>query len=189
MRRAVGSLPYQACALIEYTGYAVNLCRLQGFFEGKWRQDRRHALGQHGLAGAGRTDHEDVVASGAGDFDGALGGLLSANVFEVDEELLRFTEQRFVVGFHRLDAVARVDEMDHVEQRADGVDFDASDHGSLFGVGFGDDHAGNFASAGFEGDGEGSADAANSAVEREFAHKKAVGDFFSSEAAVGSNDA
>jgi len=25
------------------------------------------------------------VASGAGDFDGALGGLLAANVFEVDQ--------------------------------------------------------------------------------------------------------
>jgi hypothetical protein len=33
------------------------------------------------------------VASGAADLDGALGGLLTADVFEVDEELLGFAEK------------------------------------------------------------------------------------------------
>src|SRR5579863_4912297 len=129
------------------------------------------------------------MASGAGDFDGALGGLLSADVFEVDEELLRFAEQGFVIGFDGDDAVAGVDEVDHVEQGADGVDFDASDHGGFLGVGFGNDHAGDFASPGFEGDGEGAADAANASVQREFTDKKAVGDFFLGQAAVGTDDA
>jgi len=79
--------------LIENSGHAVNFGGLERLFEGKRRQDRGHALGKHGLAGAGRADHEDVVAPGAGDLDGALGSLLSANVFEVDEKLLGLAEE------------------------------------------------------------------------------------------------
>src|SRR5450432_1678407 len=93
-----------------------------------------------------------------------------------------------MIGFHRSDAIAGVDEVDHVEQRADGIDFHAADHGGFFGVSFGDDHARDFAAAGFKGDGEGSADAANSAVEREFAYKKTVGNVLFRQAAVGSDD-
>ena len=89
MRRAVGTLADEAAAGVEDSGDAVNLGGLESLFEGERRKNGGHALGQHGLAGAGGADHEDVVASGAGDFDGAFGGLLAADVFEVDEELLR----------------------------------------------------------------------------------------------------
>ena len=106
VRRAVGARSDQAVALVEHSGDAVNLGGLERFFEGEGRQDGRHAFGQHGLAGAGRADHEDVVASGAGDLDGTLGGLLSAHVFEVDEELLRLAQQRVAVGLDGNDAVA-----------------------------------------------------------------------------------
>ena len=71
----------------------MNLGRLQRLFEGERREDGRHALGEHRFAGAGRPDHQNVVASGASDLDGALGGLLSANVFEVDKELLRLAQE------------------------------------------------------------------------------------------------
>ena len=79
------------------------------------------------------------MAPGAGDFDGALGGLLAANVFEVDEEFLRFFQQRVAIGFQRDDAVAGVYEVDYVEERADGVDIDSADHGGFAGVSFGHD--------------------------------------------------
>ncbi len=46
-----------------------------------------------------------------------------------------------------------------------------------------------FLAAGFDGDGKSAADAANAAVEREFADEEAVGHFFLGEAAVGSDDA
>ena len=84
VRRAKGAYADQPCSGIEHSGDAVNLRRLQRFFKRERRQDRGHALGQHRLAGAGRADHQDVVAAGAGDFEGALGGLLSADIFEVD---------------------------------------------------------------------------------------------------------
>ena len=83
----------QSGAGIEHAGDAVNLGGLERFFEGERRQDRRHALGEHGLARTGRPDHQDVVAAGAGHFERALGRLLAANVFEVHQEVLRFAEQ------------------------------------------------------------------------------------------------
>jgi hypothetical protein len=71
-----------------------------------------HALGQHGFAGAWRANYEDVVATGAGDFDGALGGLLAADVFEVDQEILRFAQESVAVCLQRDDAIAGVHEVD-----------------------------------------------------------------------------
>jgi hypothetical protein len=82
----------------------VNLRRLQRLFKRK-RQDRRHALGEHRLARAGRPDHQDVVASGARDLDGALGGLLTSNIFEIDLELLRLAQQRLAIRFDRSDSI------------------------------------------------------------------------------------
>src|ERR1700686_2594514 len=79
--------------------------------------------------------------------------------------------------------------MNHVEQRAHGVDVQAPDHGRFFGVGFRDDHAGNFSSAGFDSNGEGATDAAHAAVKREFSDEKAIRHFFLSKASVGSDDA
>ena len=46
------------------------------------------ALGEHGLARAGRADHEDVVAAGGGDFESALGDVLAADVAEVEGKVL-----------------------------------------------------------------------------------------------------
>src|SRR5580700_2463776 len=189
MGGAVGALAYEAAAGVEDSGYAVNLGGFEGFFESQRRKNCWHALGQHGFAGAGRADHEDVVASGAGDFYCPLGGLLAANVFEVNEEFLRFFQQGVAIGFQRDDAVARVHEVDYIEQRADGVDVDSADHGGFAGIGFGDDQLGNLAGAGFEGDGEGSANAADSAVETQLADEEAVFDGLLCKTSVGAYDA
>jgi hypothetical protein len=128
------------------------------------------------------------VAPGAGDFDGTLGGLLASDFFEVNKELLGLTEKRITIGLDGGDALAGVDEMDHVEQRAHGVDFYSAHHGGFFGVGLRHDHPRNLAATSFDGNRESATNAANSTVEREFAYKKAVGDFFLSEATIGSND-
>ena len=47
-------------------------------------QDRRHPLGQHRLARAGRAEHQDVVSAGGGDGQRPLGHLLAADVGEID---------------------------------------------------------------------------------------------------------
>jgi hypothetical protein len=93
----------------------VNLGGLKCLFETKRRQDGRNALRQHGLARAGRADRQDVMATGAGNFEGALGGVLSANVFEIDGIVLRLAEKRVTVNLERQDAVAGVHEADDIE--------------------------------------------------------------------------
>ena len=49
------------------------------------RQDRGQPARQHRLAGAGRADHQQVVAAGGGDLERALGGLLALDVGEVGQ--------------------------------------------------------------------------------------------------------
>jgi hypothetical protein len=66
----------------------MDLGSFERLFESERRQDGRHALGQHGLTRAGRADHEDVVATGTGNFESTLGGLLAANVLEIHKEVL-----------------------------------------------------------------------------------------------------
>ena len=68
---------------VEDAGDGVDLGGFEGFLEAQRREDRGEALGEHGFAGAGRADHEDVVATGGGDFEGALGDVLAADVAEV----------------------------------------------------------------------------------------------------------
>jgi hypothetical protein len=70
----------------------MNLGGLERFLEAERGQDSGHALGQHGLAGTGWPDHQDVVAAGASDLEHALGGLLPANIFEIDGIVLGFAE-------------------------------------------------------------------------------------------------
>ena len=53
------------------------------------RQDRRQPRRQHRLAGAGRPDHQQIVAAGGGDFERALGALLALDVGEVERRRLR----------------------------------------------------------------------------------------------------
>ena len=58
------------------------------FKEFRWRQrrqDRGQPRRQHGFAGAGRADHQEVVAAGRGDLERALGALLALDVAQVEQ--------------------------------------------------------------------------------------------------------
>ncbi len=48
------------------------------------RQNGRQPRGEHRFAGAGRPDHEQVMAAGRGDFERALGAFLALDVGEVE---------------------------------------------------------------------------------------------------------
>ena len=54
-----------------------------------------HAVGEHGFAGAGRADHQQVVTSGGGDFECALGVVLAADLREVDR-VVRVAFEQFL---------------------------------------------------------------------------------------------
>ena len=55
----------------------------QQFARHQRRQDRRQPRGQHRLAGTGRADHQQIVATGSGHFERPLGGLLPLDVGKV----------------------------------------------------------------------------------------------------------
>ena len=71
------------------------------------------------------------MAAGAGDFEGALGALLAANVAQVHRILRRFGEQDARVHLHGLERFGSVDQVHGLRQRFDRVNFDALDHGGF----------------------------------------------------------
>src|SRR5438552_19096011 len=75
----------------------MDLSGLKGLLKTKWRQDRGHALRQHGLTRSRRTYHQNVVATRASYLESALGGLLTAHILEVDGIVLRLAQQRLAI--------------------------------------------------------------------------------------------
>jgi hypothetical protein len=92
MGRAKGPLGNESGRGVEDSGDGVYLGGLERFFKGERSKNGRQALGEHCLAGARRADHEDVVTSGSSNLECALGGLLAADIFEVDREMLQLVE-------------------------------------------------------------------------------------------------
>ena len=167
----------------------MNFGGLQCLFESKGRKDRRHALGQHGFAGAGRADHQNVVAAGRGHFQRALGGLLSAHIFEVDGKLLRLRQRGCGIRRQRRDAIGAIQQSDNFHQRLHRIDADAGDHRRLAGVGFRHDEVHDLVAARGNGDGQRAAHPAHPAIERKFAHQDVVAQFFFIQRTVGAEDA
>ena len=84
MRRPVGSRGQQRLSRFEQPHGAVDAGRFDRLGGREPRQDRGDALGEHGLAGAGWSEHQQVVIPGGGDRHGPLGHLLAADVGKVD---------------------------------------------------------------------------------------------------------
>lgn len=84
VRRAEGAQVQERTFAGEEAADAVDLGNFDGCLEIHGRHDGRDALGEHVLAASRRANHEDVMPSGAGDFDGSLGGELTADICEVD---------------------------------------------------------------------------------------------------------
>src|SRR6185312_12619155 len=63
--RAKWTYTHKSCSGLEYSGDAMNFCRLQRLFESQRRENRWHALGEHRLSRSGRADHQDVMSTGA----------------------------------------------------------------------------------------------------------------------------
>ena len=64
-------------------GHGPDMRDLQRLLDRKGREDARQAPGEHGLAGAGRPDHEEVVAPRRRDLQGAAGERLAPDLREV----------------------------------------------------------------------------------------------------------
>lgn len=75
-------VPEDALSL-EEAGHAVDLRHLEGLLIGHGREDGGDATRQHGLAGAGRAGHEQIVGARRGDLEGALGDELALHVGQI----------------------------------------------------------------------------------------------------------
>jgi len=79
-----GTLIHQCDAIGEQTHGGIDAGGFKGFSTRERRKDGGHALGEHGFAGAGRADHQNVVISGTRDGDRALDGFLAADIGEIE---------------------------------------------------------------------------------------------------------
>ena len=110
---------------------AVDLGGLDGFVEGERRQDAGEPFRQHGLAGAGRADHQYVMGAGGRDFQRALGHGLAANVAEIGQRLRVGAIGRCVTRLTGVNSSGRVEQRDHLGQVAHAINVDAFHHRRL----------------------------------------------------------
>ena len=84
MGRAERPASDQRLARLEEPDDAVDLGRLQRFFQGERWQNGGQSLREHRFSRSGRADQQHVVASGSGDFQGALDRFLAFDFGEID---------------------------------------------------------------------------------------------------------
>jgi hypothetical protein len=133
------------------------------------------------------------VATGGGDFEGTLGGLLAADIGEVEGEVLEFIEDlggfNFESGGVNAAVAGLVEKVADLEKRFNWIDVDALDDGGFAGVGFGDDEVFNAAFAGSNGDGEHAGDGTECTVEAKLADEEEVVEVAKLEGSIGAEDA
>jgi hypothetical protein len=83
MGSAEGTGADDAAGLGEEPSDGVDGGHLQRLFERERRKDGGQPASEHGLARAGRADHQEVVGAGGGDLEGAAGPVLPADVGEI----------------------------------------------------------------------------------------------------------
>ena len=82
------------------------------------RQDARQPRRQHRFARAGRSDHQQIVGAGGGDFERAFGALLALHVLQVEAGGAR--RRQFRLGRRQqLRALEMVDDRQQVRRRDD----------------------------------------------------------------------
>src|ERR1700746_3113607 len=105
------------------------------------------------------------MSPGTGDFQGPLSCLLAAYVFEVDGVMLCLAEKRAAVDLHRLNSIAGIHKMNHVDERLHRIHIDAADHRRFAGIYLGDDKPLELLAAGFDGDGQGPTNAPDPSIQ------------------------
>src|SRR5271157_575203 len=152
----------------------MDLRGFQRFRKGERRQDSGHALGQHRLAGTGRPDHQQVVATRRGDFNGPLRRLLPPHVAKVHRKLLRRFQKRPGVNPDWDNAVAGVEKLHNFNQRVHRININALHQGGFPRIHLGNDQLTNVVRARGDCDRQCAADATHSAVERQLTHEERI---------------
>ena len=189
VRRTIRTGSHQSSSRVQNSSDAVDFRGFKCFFRGERWQDGRHALGQHRLTRSGRPDHQDVVSPGTGDFDRTLRRLLSTNVFEVDQELLRLAQKRVSICFDWSDSIAGVHEVDHIEERSHRVNVHASHHRGFLRISLGHDQPRNLSPSCLKRYGQSPSHSANASVQRKLTDEKAIRNVLLCQPSVGADDA
>ncbi len=116
---------------VEKTHDAVNFCRLQSFRQSQIGQYGREPSRQHGLAGPRRTDQDDIVTAGRGDFQGAFDMLLSFDIVEVRVVTAVAVEDLLQVHGHPAEAPVAIEEFHDLGEVLNAEDLDFLHHGGF----------------------------------------------------------
>ena len=133
--RAKGSCGDERLIRGERTRHAVDAGGFQRFLWSEGRQDAWKSLGQHGFTGPRWSDQQDVVSAGRGDFQGAFGVRLSANVGEI---LRGAGRVKILLRIHadREQGFVALKKFHHLGERVYAVDFDVIHDRGFAGVFF-----------------------------------------------------
>lgn len=158
----------------EEPGDRENFGDFDAFFEIELGEDRGERFGENGLPASRRTAHQDIVAPGGGDFEGAFGVFLAADVLHIEEKGF-FLEERFHIDIRmRSDRTCFAEVSGGVEERRDRNHGDAAYHRCFGGVFLGNIELGKTEALGEEGDREDTANGADFAVQGEFTDEEFV---------------
>ena len=112
----------------EEPGNRENFGDFDALFEIELGEDGRKRFGEDGLSASRRTAHQDIVAPGGGDFEGAFGVFLAADVLHIEEKGF-FLEERFHIDIRmRSDRTCFAEVSGGVEERRDRNHGDAAYH-------------------------------------------------------------
>src|SRR5579885_70092 len=165
---------YEARARFEQPGHAVDLGGLDGFVESERRQNRRDALGQHRLPSPRRADHQNVVAAGRSDFNGALGVHLAFDVVEIDVVSAALVQHFCRVHARGFEVARAVDQVNDFRQRPHTVNVNFAHYSCLRSILYRNDQPANSLLLSHCGDRKCALDWPNAAIERKFAEENVV---------------
>ena len=109
----------------------MDLGRFNRLLLGHVRHDRGNPLGQHRLASARRTDHQQIVVSGGGDFQRPFDVVLAFDFVEVHLVRAMGVEKRAAIEVEGRDEQLAVEKVPGVPEIADRIDLDPLDHGGF----------------------------------------------------------
>ena len=134
MRRAERSLGDETAVAGQQPADTPYHRDLDGLLERERRQDRGQPSRQHGLAGAGRSEHDDVVAAGGRDLQRSLGMGMPPHVGEIRPVGPSAAEPSRGVGAGGLDGAFAVQVLDGLVARPHRDHLHGLHHGSFGGV-------------------------------------------------------
>ena len=108
MRGSKGALGQEAGCRFEQPGDGVDGRRSHRFLERRRREDTGQAAGQQGLAGAGRTDEQQVVAPGCSNLERPPRAALASDVDEVERGACWRRCGSFRRGWHAICVVDQI---------------------------------------------------------------------------------